>query len=48
MDMLVFLVLGLLLTGFVTTLSVLGIATLHALVRTVIPARQPAVPVRVA
>lgn len=48
MDMLVFLVLGLLLTGFLTTLSVLGIATLHALVRVVIPPRQPAVPVRVA
>ncbi|MDQ2104355.1 hypothetical protein [Azospirillum isscasi] len=46
MDMMVFLVLGLLLTGFLTTLSVLGIATLHAIVRTVVPARRAAVPVR--
>lgn len=47
MDILVFLVLGLLLTGFLTALSVLGLATLYAAVRMAIPPRGPAVPVRV-
>ncbi|MBY3756409.1 hypothetical protein HLK65_24855 [Azospirillum formosense] len=34
----VFLVLALLLTGFLTALSVLGMATLHAAVRVILPA----------
>ncbi|WP_172428421.1 hypothetical protein [Azospirillum brasilense] len=47
METMVFLVLALLLTGFLTALSVLGLATLHATVRAVIPPRRPMTPVRV-
>ncbi|MBK4721443.1 hypothetical protein JJL56_21540 [Azospirillum sp. YIM DDC1] len=47
METMVFLVLALLLTGFLTALSVLGLATLHATVRAVLPARRTVAPVRV-
>ncbi|MDW7553315.1 MULTISPECIES: hypothetical protein [Azospirillum] len=47
METMVFLVLALLLTGFLTALSVLGMATLHATVRVILPARRPEAPVRV-
>ncbi|UKJ77182.1 hypothetical protein [Azospirillum brasilense] len=47
METMVFLALALLLTGFLTALSVLGLATLHATVRVVLPARSAVAPVRV-
>ncbi len=43
MEMLVFAVLAALVVGFLVVLSVMGVATLHAVARLLLPVRRPVV-----